>query len=196
MRITKTLWLSIHLTVMGVLISGCSSTPPPKKTLDDICSIFYYDDDWFDAAQNSFKRWGTPPWIQLAFVHQESTFKPHAKPKMEYFLGIPIGRSSSAFGYAQATDAAWYDYQKKTGRWNAKRNDIDDALDFIGWYNYQSFQRLGISRTDPFKLYLAYHEGHTGYKQRSYLQKAWLPPVAKKVSERARMYRSQYQQCR
>lgn len=196
MKVTKSLWLSVQLVTLVALISGCSSGPPPKKSLDNICSIFYYDDDWFDAAQDSYRRWGTPPWVQLAFIHQESTFKSHAKPKMEYFLGIPIGRPSSAYGYAQATDEAWYDYQKSTGKWSAKRNDIDDALDFIGWYNYQSYKRLGISRDDPFKLYLAYHEGHTGYKRRTYLQKNWLPPVAKKVANRSRLYKSQYRQCR
>ena len=32
---------------------------------------------------------------------------------MRYFLGIiPLGRESSAFGYAQALDGTWTDYKK------------------------------------------------------------------------------------
>ncbi|MBN2647902.1 MAG: hypothetical protein JXR44_08965 [Thiotrichales bacterium] len=193
---TKKFWLGIQALTLTALLAGCSSSPPPKKSLDDICSIFYHDQAWFNAAQKSYQRWGTPPWIQLAFIHQESTFTADAKPKMEYFLGIPIGRASSAYGYAQATDEAWYDYQKSTGRWTARRSSLDDALDFIGWYNFQSFKRLGIERSDAFKLYLAYHEGHSGYRKRTYLQKSWLPPVAKKVANRSRMYQGQYSQCR
>ena len=34
---------------------------------------------------------------------------------MRYFLGIiPLGRESSAFGYAQALDGTWTDYKKAT----------------------------------------------------------------------------------
>lgn len=186
------LFLAILLT-----LTGCSTSPPPKKSLHNICSIYYYDDDWKEAANKAFKRWGTPPYIALSIIYQESTFNPHARPKREYMLGfIPMGRASSAYGYAQATDEAWHDYMKNTKRWRASRSDVEDALDFIGWYNYMSYKRNRISRKDPFKLYLAYHEGHTGYKKRTYLKKGWLIEAARKVSKRARKYKKQYQKCR
>lgn len=191
----KSLKLFLTIAVSGIVLSGCSSTPAPKKSIDNICSIFYYEDDWKDGAQNSYHKWGTPPWIQLAIVHQESKFKAEARPPVKKVLGISMGRTSSAYGYAQATDEAWYDYQRQTGKWNAKRNNIKDALDFIGWYNHQSYKRLKIPKNDPFKQYLAYHEGQTGYQQRTYLKKDWLPPVAKKVANRSRLYARQYQQC-
>ena len=184
------------LMSLTLLLSGCSSTPPPTKSLDNICSIYYHNDEWQDAAYKSYKRWGTPPHILMAFVHQESRFKPDAQPKREYMLGmIPMPRRSSAYGYPQAKDGTWHDYMKATGNWGASRSDIEDSLDFIGWYNYQSYKRLRISRKDTFKLYLAYHEGHTGYERRNYLKKQWLIKVAKKVSNRARMYRKQQRRC-
>ena len=190
------LLVSSSLLISLLVISGCSSTPPPVKSMDNICSIYYHDDDWQDAANQSYRTWGTPPYVLMAIVHQESRFKPNAQPPREYALGmVPLPRRSSAFGYPQAKDGTWHDYMKSTGNWGASRSDIDDSLDFIGWYNYQSYKRLGISRKDTFKLYLAYHEGHTGYERRNYLKKQWLVKVAKKVSNRARMYRKQYRKC-
>ncbi|WP_228766941.1 MULTISPECIES: transglycosylase SLT domain-containing protein [Thiomicrorhabdus] len=192
------LWLSLHLiTALSMLLAGCSSGPPPKSTHDNLCSIYYFDDDWYDAAEDSYDRWGIPPYVLMAFVHQESRFQPDAQPDRPYFLGfIPLPRPSSAYGYAQAQDEAWYDYQKATGRWGADRDDIDDALDFIGWYNNRSHQLLGIAKTDAYNLYLAYHEGHGGYKRKTYNGKAWLKKVASKVSTRANLYKKQSANCR
>lgn len=178
------------------VLSGCSSTPPPKETYDNICAIFQHDSEWREAALLSQTRWGTPPYVLLAMVHQESRFKPDAQPDRPYALGfIPLLRNSSAYGYSQAQDGTWDDYKKATDRWSQSRSDIEDALDFMGWYNYQSHKRLRISRKDTYKLYLAYHEGQGGYSRRSYLKKPWLQGVAKKVAKRSRMYRRQYARC-
>ncbi|MEA3405367.1 MAG: hypothetical protein U9R28_06475 [Pseudomonadota bacterium] len=178
-----------------LLLTGCSSNPP-KHTYNNICKIYDFDDDWMDAARSSEKRWGVPSYVLMAFVHQESRFKHDAQPARPYFLGfIPLPRSSSAYGYAQAQDPAWYDYQKATKRWSARRTNVDDALDFIGWYNYVSHKRLGISRKDPYNLYLAYHEGRGGYSKRTYEKKPWLKKVANKVTKQAKRYRSQLRKC-
>lgn len=191
MMAPKLLWI----TVMLGLLAGCSSNPP-KHTYNNICSIYDFDDDWYDAARASEKRWGVPMYVLMAFVHQESRFKHDAQPERPYFLGfIPLPRNSSAYGYAQAQDPAWYDYQKATGRWSARRSSVSDSLDFIGWYNYESHKQLGISRKDPYNLYLAYHEGRGGYSRRSYEKKAWLKKVAHKVTNQARRYRSQLKSC-
>ncbi len=187
---------AISLVGLLLLLTGCSSTPPPKQSHDNICYIFDHDRDWKKAAQRSYKRWGTPPYVLLAMVHQESRFKPHAQPERPYFLGmIPLPRKSSAYGYSQALDGTWEEYKKSTRRWRASRSNIYDALDFIGWYNYRTHKRLKISRKDTYKLYLAYHEGQGGYSRRTYLKKPWLLKVAKKVSKRSRMYQKQYRRC-
>lgn len=177
------------------LLSGCSGNPP-KETHDNICAIYDYDDDWEDAAKDAAEEWGIPEYILMAFVHQESRFKSDAQPARPYFLGIiPLPRSSSAYGYSQAQDPAWYDYQKATGNWSARRSNIEDAVDFIGWYNYQSYKRNGISRRDAYNLYLAYHEGHGGYKRKTYRNKSWLKKVASKVKKRAQKYKNQLKKC-
>jgi hypothetical protein len=55
---------------------------------------------------------------------------------------------------------------------------------------------LGIPKGDAKNLYLAYHEGHNGYKHRSYLNKAWLQKIADKVAYRARLFQSQLGACK
>lgn len=189
-------FLKTSFTLLGfLLLVGCSSNPP-KDTHDNICYIYDHDDTWEDAANESYENWGTPPYILMAFVHQESRFTHDAQPQREYALGIiPLPRRSSAYGYPQAQDPAWYDYQKATGNWSARRTNVEDALDFIGWYNYQSYKRNKISRKDTYNLYLAYHEGHGGYSRKTYQKKAWLKKVAQKVKKRAALYKKQLQNC-
>lgn len=196
MKLFKPGFISLFLAFI-LALTGCSSTPPSVKSMDNLCSIYAHDRDWRNAANKAYKKWGTPPYVAMAIIHQESRFKHNAQPKREYALGmIPLPRKSSAYGYPQAKDGTWGDYIKSTGNSGASRSDIYDSLDFIGWYNYQSYKRLKISRKDTFKLYLAYHEGHGGYKRRNYLKKKWLIKVAKNVSNRARMYKKQYRKCR
>ena len=85
-----------------------------------------------------------------------------------------MGRQSSAYGYSQALDGTWDDYQKEHGGWGARRDSIDDATDFMGWYFKKSEEDLGISLVDTKNQYLAYHEGRTGYRRGSHNGKGWL----------------------
>ena len=103
-----------------------------------------------------------------------------AKPPRKRVLGIPLGRSSSAYGYAQATDEAWSDYKKSTGRRFVKRSDFGDAIDFIGWYNHRSNKRLGLRKNDTYNLYLAYYNGHTGYAKGAWKKSATIKAMRKK----------------
>ena len=175
-------------------ISGCATSPP--KNINNSCEIFREKDDWYDSAKQSFKKWGVPIHVQLAIIHQESRFTHDAQTDMEYFLGfIPIGRKSDAYGYAQVKDNTWEWYMKKTGNWGADRDDFEDVTDFIGWYINYTYKTLGISKWDAYSQYLAYHEGHGGYKRKTYLKKKWLIKVAQKVKNRASRYRAQLGKC-
>ena len=80
-------------------------------------------------------------------------------------------------------------------RW-ADRDDFEDVVDFIGWYGNMSHNDLGISKWDAHNQYLAYHEGHGGYKRKTYLKKPWLIKVAKKVDDRAKAYHTQLNRCK
>ena len=106
-----------------------------------------------------------------------------------------MGRQSSAYGYSQALDGTWEEYQKETRSFSARRNNIKDAADFMGWYMAQSNQRLGIGLADTRNQYLAYHEGRTGFKRGSYNSKPWLLRIAGEVASRSNTYQNQLSGC-
>jgi len=134
--------------------------------------------------------------VMMSIMYQESRFVADAKPPRKYWLGfIPAGRMSDAYGYPQAKDATWDWYKDKSGNWGADRDDFEDAIDFIGWYNNVSRRTNGIANTDTYSLYLAYHEGHGGFKRRTFAGKPWLQRVAGKVSARSRSYAAQLARC-
>ena len=54
---------------------------------------------------------------------------------------------------------------------------------------------LGISKKDYYNQYLAYHEGHGGWKKKSYNSKKWLIEVAKNVETNAKQYNIQLIEC-
>ncbi|MFT5116524.1 MAG: hypothetical protein ACI9NY_000043 [Kiritimatiellia bacterium] len=176
------------------LLLGCAASPPQQ--VDNICGIFNEKDDWYAAAKKSKKRWGSSIPLMMAFMHQESRFVSQAKPPRDKILGIvPWFRKSSAYGYSQAQDDTWDWYRKKTGRWGADRDSFQDAIDFVGWYNTQTKKINGVSLTNTYGLYLAYHEGHGGFKKKTYNKKEWLKTVAKKVAGRSRTYAKQLRSC-
>jgi hypothetical protein len=123
----------------------------------------------------------------MAIIHQESKFRRDARPPKKRVLGfIPWGRASSAYGYAQAKDDTWDWYISKTGNRGADRDDFEDAVDFVGWYCSMTHRTNGVSKWDAYNQYLAYHEGHGGYRRRTYNKKAWLLGVARKVEAHVR----------
>ena len=175
------------------LITGCGVSPPVNQ--GNICTVFDQNPAWYGYAKAAEIKWGTPVPILMAFIQRESSFRYDAMPPPKWLWFLPMGRKSSAKGYAQIKDAAWKDYTAEVGGLFISRNNIQHALDFIGWYNHRSNKWLGISRTDPRRLYLAYHEGHGGYRRRTYRKKAKVMRAARKVSRLAGNYARQLGQC-
>ena len=175
-------------------LAGCATAPPSNP--DNICAIFREKPDWHDAALKVQKKWGAPVPIPMAMMYQESSFKQDAVPPRYYFLGlIPWGRVSSAYGYAQVKDETWDDYKKDAGGWGSSRDNFADAIDFMGWYMHKTQRLNGVAKSDAYGQYLNYHEGWTGYRNRSYDRKAWLKTVSQKVKARAERYTTQYKSC-
>ncbi|WP_086934649.1 transglycosylase SLT domain-containing protein [Agarilytica rhodophyticola] len=184
----------IVILTLATLVAGCVSTPP--KHTNNICHIFDEKRKWYKQARKASKRWNIPISTNMAIMYQESRFVAKAKPPRTKILGfIPGPRKSSAYGYSQAKKDTWKWYKKSSGHRGADRNDFDDAIDFIAWYNSISVKKSRISRTNTYGLYLAYHEGHGGYTRGTYKKKKWLRNVAQKVAQRARRYSSQLKTC-
>ena len=185
---------SIILLLLCLILAGCVS--PPPADVNNICHVFRQYPHWYKASLDVERRWRVPVPVQMAIVHQESKFDGTAKPPRTKLLWIiPWSRPSTAYGYAQALNGTWSLYRRSQGSYWASRENFADGVDFIGWYANLANRRAGISRSDPYSLYLAYHEGIGGYLQKTYLRKSWLIPVAHKVSARAQIYRAQLQSC-
>ncbi|EKO3492731.1 hypothetical protein LIA75_003785 [Vibrio fluvialis] len=184
-------WLSVGTLL---LLAGCATSPPSKQ--NSLCEIFREKPQWYEDAVEMQDEWGTPIQIAMAIIKQESSFRHDAKPPKDYLLGfIPWGRVSSAYGYAQAQDPAWDDFQRATD-YGGSRTNFDDSLMFIGWYTSETQKTLGVSKWDTYHQYLAYHEGRGGFKRKSYQSKPTLIKVARKVEQQAKDYGWQLKQCR
>ena len=200
-RWTKHLRNPRRLAIAGLLIFGLGaywltrSEPPPREP-GDICAIFTEKRHWYRAARRSFEAWEVPEAVQLAIIHQESGFRERVRPpRRKLWWILPGRRPSSAYGYAQAIDSTWAQFQGATGRTDASRHDFGDVAWFVGWYGDQIHRQAGVARDDARNLYLGYHEGPAGYRRGTHRDKAWLLDVARKVEARAGRYQRQYDGC-
>ncbi len=190
---SRLLRASILLLLLASCGGGRYSAP---RNLDDACAILRERPKYHRAMKATERKWGVPVAVQMAVIHQESKFIGNAKTPHRFALGIiPMGRQSSAYGYSQALDGTWEEYQREEGGRGSRRDRIDDATDFMGWYMDESEEKLGISKWDARAQYLAYHEGRSGYAKQSYEQKSWLMDVANRVGDRAAVYHAQLQAC-
>ncbi len=191
-RFLRASFLMLFLASCG----GGSSYSAPRQ-LDDACAIIRERPQYLNAMRSTERGWGVPVHVQMATIYQESKFIGNARTPHTFALGIiPMGRQSTAYGYSQALNATWEEYQASAGGRGAKRDDIRDATDFMGWYMDESTRKLGIPKDNAEAQYLAYHEGRTGYASQSYLGKPWLIEVAAAVGARAELYRAQLESCR
>tara|TARA_Y100000591_G_scaffold11762_1_gene9141 strand:+ start:3523 stop:4128 length:606 start_codon:yes stop_codon:yes gene_type:complete len=179
------------LLLIFFLISACSSIP--KNTADG-CKIFDERYLWYKHSKKVEKKWGTPIYIQLAFIKMESDFDWLAKPpRQKIFKIIPFKRPSSSFGYSQAVKGTWEQYKNETGNKLATRARFKDSVDFIGWYTNKTKSILKIPLQDAFKQYLAYHEGWGNYKD--YKKNKKVIFLANKVEKQSQIYKKQLNNC-
>lgn len=188
----------LRAAIILMFVASCGGgTSKAPRNLDNACSIIKQRPKIYRAMKKTQRKWGVPVHVQMAVIHQESKFIPDARTPVQYVLGVlPMGRQSSAYGYAQALDATWKEYQRAEGGRSAKRTDIKDATDFMGWYMNETRDVTGIPLSDARGQYLAYHEGRTGYLRGSYKGKSWLMRVSNEVASRSNTYRSQLASCR
>lgn len=186
---------ALVIVLLAASCGGGGGTSAPRN-LDNACSILQQRPGYLRAFRAAERKWGVPVHVQMASMYQESKFISDARTPFRYTLGvIPMGRQSSAFGYSQALNGTWEEYLQDQRKFRAKRDNINDATDFMGWYMSESNRRLGISLGDARNQYLAYHEGRTGFSRGSYNSKAWLLRVADEVAARSVMYQGQLAQC-
>ena len=188
----------LRTIVLLLVVASCGGDSDFRapRNLDDACSIVRERPKYLKAMKTTEREWQIPVPVQMAIIYQELKFIGNNRTPMKYVLGvIPMGRQSSAYGYAQALDGTWAEYQQERGGRMAKRDKIDHATDFMGWYMAQTERETGIPRNDARNQYLAYHEGRAGYLRGSHNTKAWLLRVSDPVGTRAVMYDQQLRAC-
>ncbi|SIO17087.1 transglycosylase SLT domain-containing protein [Vannielia litorea] len=188
----------ISVVLVLALLAGCGGgrEMDSPRNLENACELASERPKYLRAMKRTERNWGVPVHVQMATIYQESKFDGDARTPYRWVLGvIPMGRQSSAYGYSQALDATWEEYKAETGNRRAKRDDIEDATDFMGWYMNKTRERNGVPLTDARNQYLAYHEGHSGFARGSYNAKAWLVGVAGSVGARSEIYRAQLAAC-
>ena len=181
-----------YFIILLFFVTACSSIP---KNTQNSCEIFEERYLWYKHARASYKKWGAPIYIQLAFIKKESDFNWLAKPpRAKLFKVIPFKRPSSSFGYSQAVEGTWRQYKRETGNKLATRGRFKDSVDFIGWYVNKTTTLLKIPKNDAYRQYLAYYKGWGDYKNYSKDKKAII--YARSVKETDRKYRKQLTLCR
>ena len=179
----------------AVMLAGCASRPPSNA--ENLCEIFKERSRWYRSANTAEKRWKIPTSVMMAVMYKESSYVANARPPRSRLLRvIPWKHSSSAYGFAQATDAAWSDYLRDTGNRSAERDDFADAIDFVGWYLNRSHRHLNIARDDAHSLYLTYYAGMGGYERGTWRNNDWLKGAAARVDKRSSRYERQLASCR
>ena len=182
---------NLYLLIL-LFITACSSIP---KNTQNSCAIFEERYLWYKHAKAAYKKWGTPIYIQLAFIKKESNFNWLAKPpRVKLFKVIPFKRPSSSFGYSQAVKGTWEQYKKETNNPFATRARFRDSVFFISWYVNKTSKLLKIPKNDAYRQYLAYYKGWGDYKNYSKDKKAII--YARSVKETASKYRKQLTLCR
>lgn len=183
------------------VVLGLSACATPPKRINDICAVFEQRDGWFDnwqsAAQRSERKYGVPVPVLMATVRKESGFQGNARPPRTKLFGfIPWKRQSSAYGYSQALNGTWSQYQRETGSLAARRTNFADAVDFVGWYHSKTVQNHGVAANDTYNLYMAYYLGWGGYQRGDWRSKASLQKYARETEQMAARYEGQLRTCR
>ena len=180
-----------------VFIQSCGVFNRIPSSQNNACDILDHRTSWKRAVNYTSKKWGVSPALQLAFIKTESNFRARAKTPRKFFLGIiPTGRISSAYGYAQVLDGTWDWYKKDSGNRSASRTDFSDSSDFIGWYVTQTNKKLQISKSNVYRQYLAYHQGHAGYASGRYKSSKAIQAVARRTANTASMFERQLKNCK
>jgi len=188
----------IVLIAAALLLAGCATQP---RSINNVCAVFEQQDGWISnwqrSARAASRKHGIPVPILMATIRKESGFKSNARPPRRKLLGvIPWKRQSSAYGYAQALDGTWDQYQREAGGFSSSRSDFDDAIDFVGWYHARTVARFGVAPNDAYILYLAYYSGWSAFGKGAWRSNGGLQRTARETAEMAASYAAQMLNCR
>lgn len=172
------------LALAVVLLMTQIGTVRAGTDLDDACDILRDRIGWYTAASDVAEKWQVPVPTILAVMYQESRF-----------IATAAAKTTTAYGFAQALDGTWERYRTETGAADAERTSFVASADFIGWYMAMTKENIGVPFDDVAGQYLAYHEGHAGYRSMRWKENAALIAASHDVARRAAGYQEQMRAC-
>ncbi|MEY8767918.1 transglycosylase SLT domain-containing protein [Francisella philomiragia] len=181
--------LVIVIVIVAVFFSNTSSDIQVDANMG-ACEILDQNPSWKSSLKTAQDKYNLPPAFAMGLIYQESRFDAEAKSNY-----------STAYGYAQAINNTWKHFQDEV-KPNAKRNNFDDSVQFIGWYMSQLAKSLKLKMSDSEDLYMAYMLGATGfkrYKDGTFKNKAKIEEdknIANKVKAYTALYKSQLKDCK
>lgn len=183
--------------LLPLSVAACAS---PPKNINNVCAVFDQRDSFFNNwqrhARGAEAKHGIPMPILMATIRRESGFEARARPPRRKILGfIPGKRASTAYGFSQALDGTWAQYQRETGNYRGRRNSFSDAVDFVGWYHAKTVRNHGVAPHDAFNLYLAYYSGWGGYSRGTWRNNTSLINYARSTERTAQQYAQQLRGC-
>ncbi|WP_150464310.1 transglycosylase SLT domain-containing protein [Francisella sp. XLW-1] len=181
--------LVVIIVAAAVFFSSNSSDVQVDANMG-ACEILDQNPNWKLSLKKAQDKYNLSPAFAMGLIYQESRFDAEAKSSY-----------STAYGYAQAINSTWQHFQEEVKQ-NAKRNNFDDSVQFIGWYMAQLSKSLKLKMSDSENLYMAYMLGATGYKRYkagTFKNKAKIEEdknIANKVKAYTNLYKSQLKDCK
>lgn len=161
------------------------------RNINNICTIFFDKPHWVKGVRASYEKWNLPVELMMAIIRHESSFLATARP-----LDARGRRQSSAYGYAQALDGTWRQYQQETKRTRDRRDDFADAVYFVGWYAAKAIDvHDALSPYDVTGLYVLYHDGWASLQEGREAPRVEVLETATKVYKRTLNYHQQLKEC-
>ena len=184
MRLSQCFPMRGLLLALSLAASVTTGSASAASDVENACTIMQERSAWRGAARAASKKWRVPVPVILAVMRQESRF-----------VATAAAGRTSAYGFAQVLDGTWNWYREATRATAAKRDNFADSADFIGWYMANTEKRIGLPVDDVASHYLAYHEGHVGYRSFRWESKPALLKIAAKVASIALRYEHQLAAC-
>ena len=170
-----------------MLLHGCSQN---KSTL---CDRLQENSLWTIYQHGRTK---LPLSILLAIIEAESGFNAYARPVKHWLVPNIIAASykSSAYGYSQALDKSWVEFEQHSKK-KYYRDNYYHSIAFVEWYLLRYRKVLPLSKqNDPYYLYLLYHEGPSKIKQTNTIS-IETKKYAEKVVQISRRIDKELRQC-
>ena len=189
MKNFKKITFSLAVAFATLAITSCSEGAKVDGSMG-VCDILAKNPSWSKSLKTAQDKYKLPPAFAMAIIYQESKFKAEAKAK-----------GSTAYGYAQAINGTWKHFQDDV-KSNAKRNNFNDSVQFVGWYTAQLAKGTKLKITDNYNIYMAYMLGATGfkrYKAGTFKNKTKIvedKKLAQKVKDFTAHYQSQFKKCK